>query len=137
MTNECIICYGPITMICNRGFKQSCCGNWYHYSCINKWHQTHNTCPTCNSLKQTMFITRKYNISFNDLTHLSIYDARTKQKMCSVSYTDVVVQVGESMGRITLELPGWDIRYVIEDTPNTVTKIRSSINVMKSENEYL
>lgn len=137
MTHECIICYGPITMICNRGLKQICCGNWYHYSCINKWYQAHNTCPTCDALKTKMFITRKYNISFNDLIYMDIYDSKTKRKVCTVSYNDVVVQVGESMGRITLELPGWNTRYIIEDTPATVTKIRSSIIARKSENDYM
>jgi len=54
----CAICKNPLTMPCIECYnnkKDSCmpslgkCAHTFHYHCISKWLNTHNTCPIDNT----------------------------------------------------------------------------------------
>ena len=44
MVDKCAICLETADKSC---YKSLCCGNVFHFECLEQWFQIKNTCPLC------------------------------------------------------------------------------------------
>lgn len=77
---QCAICHETL----EKNAATIDCGHTFHYACIFRWHQDHETCPICRNVEEIV-TTTKMNKEDEYLQHLKeILDSEELRVICKI-----------------------------------------------------